>query len=163
MKLPAGNERRILLAAAAITVPAIAAMFLLSGLLTSDDDGVDRRAAAQTQAPQLAPPEAEGGTIEVPDNWTPPPEVTPPPPTHIEIRGQQVPLAPRMVYFQTYPICDPNACEPGPFWRVEYDPVPSETGYSYLVFEPDYSFVGSNIRPDDQEEFQPIIDALNPE
>ena len=115
------------------------------------------------------PPEAEGGTIEVPADWTPPPEVTPPPPTHITIRGQQVPLAPGMTFGRVVAtgdgIPEPGATPPPTpayreVWQVAYDSNPGEIGYSKLTFDENFNILTEAIRPEDQGEFQPILDAL---
>jgi hypothetical protein len=75
------------------------------------------------------PPEAEGGTIEVPADLTPPPEDTPPPPTHIEIRGQQVPLAVGMLYGRGQGISDPGLASPLPeVWHITYDSDTAQIG-----------------------------------
>jgi hypothetical protein len=144
------SPRRLLLAAGISSAAALAGLLLFSGWLTSED------------SPGLTPPppEAEGGTI-IPPSLTPPPEVTPASPTHIEIRGQQLPLAPGMVYYSGgTAICEGAPCPSGYFTEVRYDSNPSQAGWSWLVFDENYTLRGSHIRPEDQKEFQPLLDAL---
>ena len=107
------------------------------------------------------PPEADGGTSVVPPGVTIPPEITPPPPTSITIRGQQVPLAPGMRYWLSNPSIDPAPSSPiQDRWMVTYDSDPNTPGDSWITFDLDYNLLGSHIRPEDEEEFQPLLDAL---
>ena len=143
------SPRRLLLAAGILSAVALAGLLVFSGWLTSED------------SPGLTPPppEGEGGTI-IPPSLTPP-EVTPAPLTHIEIRGQQLPLTPGMVYYSGgTAICEGAPCPSGYFTEVRYDSNPSQAGWSWLVFDENYTLRGSHIRPEDQEEFQPLLDAL---
>ena len=130
---------------------AIAGALLLSSWLRSEER--DRG---------LTPPrEAEGGTSVVPPGLTPPPEVTPSPPTHITIRGQQVPLAPGMRFGRLGPPqCDPSPCPQEMSWQVSYAAGPAALGYSLLVFDEDHNLVESKIKPEHQDEFQPLLDVL---
>jgi len=43
---------------------------------------------------------------------------------------------------------------------VTYDSNPGEAGWSSLVFDENYNTRESQIRPEDREEFQPLLDAL---
>ena len=107
------------------------------------------------------PPEAEGGTSVVPPGLTPPPEATPAPPMSITIRGQEVPLAPGMRYWLSNPSIDPAPSSPiQDRWMVVYDSDPNTPGDSWITFDLDYNLLGSHIRPEDEEEFQPLLDAL---
>ncbi len=115
------------------------------------------------------PPEAEGGTSVVPPGLTPPPESPLAQPSYITIRGQQVPLAPGMTYGQVSGVGDgfpePGAT-PTPYttprllWKISYDSDPAQTGFSWVYFDDNFTLLGQYILPEDQEEFQPILDAL---
>jgi len=163
MKTMAGDTQRIVLLGTAIllTMAAVGGLWL-SGWLRSGDEGpggLDSEAVPQALIPP--PPEYEGGNSVVPPGLTPPPEVTPPPPTHITIKGEQVPLTPGMTYYSGgTTICEGAPCPPGVFTRVRYDSKPEEAGWSWLVFDEDFALRGSQIRPEDQEEFQPLLDAF---
>lgn len=137
---------------------ALAALLLFSGWLTSEDS------AGFTQPP----PEAKGGTI-IPPSLTPPPEAPLAQPTHITIRGQLVPLAPGMTYGREGGTGD-GIPEPGStppptrsyreVWEVSYDSNPAEGGYSWISFDENYNLLTNAVRPEDQDEFQPILNAL---
>jgi len=43
---------------------------------------------------------------------------------------------------------------------VVYDSDPNTPGDSWITFDLDYNLLGSHIRPEDEEEFQPLLDAL---
>jgi hypothetical protein len=143
------SPSRLLLAAGILSAAALAGLLLLSGWLTSED------------SPGLIPPrpEAEGGTI-VPPSLTPPPEAPPPEPTFIMMKGRQVPLAPGMTYRLTVGIGDPGGTISDEMWFVTYDSNPAEVGDSWLAFDKSYNLRGSHIRLEDQEEFQPLLDAF---
>ncbi len=83
------------------------------------------------------------------------------PPAYIFIKGKQVPLAPGMTYGQGITVCDPGPCAfPGPTWDVTYDSNPAEPRYSRLSFDDNYNLLGTQILPEDQDEFQPLLDAF---
>jgi hypothetical protein len=151
MKAPAGNQRHLMRSTASLGAAGLAFTLVASILACGGDDGPSADVATPS-------PEPEGGTIEVPADFTRPPEITPAPPTQIEIRGQQVPLAPGMTYAEGSPICE--SCPPGPFTEVRYDSNPAEVGVSRLVFDQKHNLMGSHIRPEDQDEFQPFLDIL---
>jgi hypothetical protein len=107
MKAPAGNQCRLLRSGASLGAVGLAITLLASVLACGGDD----KPSADVSSP---PPETEGGTIEVPADLGPPPEVTAAPPTHINIRGQRVPLAPGMtVSGGGVTICEGAPCPPG--------------------------------------------------
>jgi hypothetical protein len=92
---------------------------------------------------------------------TPFPRESTPTPNAITIRGQQVPLSPGMDYYSGgTTICEGAPCPSGVFTEVRYDSNLPEAGWSWLVFDENYTLRGSHIRPEDQEEFQPLLDAL---
>ena len=45
-------------------------------------------------------------------------------------------------------------------WEVTYDANPAEPGYSKLAFDENYNLLTSSVRPEDQDEFQPLLDAF---
>jgi hypothetical protein len=128
--------------------------------------------AEGTACPILAGvPTVDPGLIPPPENFDddmsvvppgfelPPPEATVPPRTHVEIRGQQVALAPGMVYGQLgggpgFPEAE------GRTWMISYDSNAAEPGDSVIMYDDSFALLLSRIRPEDQDEFQPILDAL---
>ena len=91
------------------------------------------------------------------------------PPAYIFIRGKPVPLAPGMTYGRVGGtgdgLLEPGATPPPTpsfreVWEVTYDANPAEPGYSKLAFDENYNLLTSSVRPEDQDEFQPLLDAF---
>lgn len=123
-----------------------------------------RLAAGEPTEPMPPPQDLFGTVIPVPSD-APRGYLEPEPtfPSSITIRGVQVPLARGMTYGQGSAICDPP-CPPttGEIWRVVYDSEPAQSGHSWLAFDENFRVLGSWIRPEDEDEFQPLIDELTP-
>jgi hypothetical protein len=150
-------------AGASLATVGLLAIMLVSGILAC---GGDDKPSADLITPQ---PKAEGGTIEVPADLTPPPEVTPPSPTYIEIRGQQVPLAPGMSYGRASGVSDvfpgsgpapASPYTPRLLWKISYNSDLTRAGFSWVYFDDEFNLVSQDILPEDQDEFQPILEAI---
>jgi hypothetical protein len=154
MKAPAGNHRHLLRGTANLGA-AILAIALVSGVQACGGDPMPRA------DPTTPSPVVDGETIEVPADLRPPPEVTPAPPTQIEIRGRQVPLAPGVSYGpRGAPQCDPSPCPPRLSFQIVYAEGPVALGYSIVVFDADHNLTETEIKPEHLEKFQPILDVL---
>jgi hypothetical protein len=64
-----------------------------------------------------------------------------------------------MVYGEVVGPYLPPGAEP-PIRMVEYDSNRSEVGDSWLTFDNNFTLLDRNVRAEDQDEFQPILDAL---
>jgi hypothetical protein len=165
MKAPARNQRRVLIGSLSLGAVALAAVLVAAIVGCDSGDGPRRDLTTPSQER-----EAEGRTSTGKPTVTVRPVVTQAPPTHIEIRGQQVPLAPGMTYGRRGGGPGEGIPEPGvttpptpsyrEVWQVDYDSNPAAPGYSWLSFDENYSLLTNAVRPEDQEEFQPILDAL---
>jgi len=81
-------------------------------------------------------------------------------PAHIVIKGQQVLLAPAMTYGEAVGPYLPPGAQP-PITIVEYDSIRTEVGDSWITFDRNFMLLDRNVRPEDQDEFQPVFDALS--
>ena len=125
---------------------------LASGVFTN---GTDKRPSTSH--------ESLGSEQAVRPRVTSTPTPTPTPtPTYISIRGQQIALAPGMTsnhYEGAF--CNPP-CPTTSIWQVSYDLSAEDALDSWIIFDQDFNLLESRIFSADMEQFQPLLDALDP-
>jgi hypothetical protein len=94
------------------------------------------------------------------DALDPPYDIFASAPAYMFIRNKQVPLAPGMSYGEIVGPYLPPDVQP-PIWEVTYDSDFAKAGHSYLSFDADFILLQSRILPEDQDEFQPLLDAFS--